>query len=97
MEYLSVERALVRVQMPRMSAEELYEIVDKDLSSIQFTRDEDARDHIAALSQGSSLPLQEPDGSAVRRDARDRKRALYGAAREKAEEGIPEGDSTGRA
>lgn len=51
-EHQSVERALVQVRMPRMSKPELFEIIDKGLSHAGMTSNADAREKIAALSQG---------------------------------------------
>jgi Cdc6-like AAA superfamily ATPase len=51
-EHASVERALVQVRMPRMSQTELFEIINKGLSAVQMTIDEEGRKRIAALSQG---------------------------------------------
>jgi len=51
-EHVSIERALVQIQMPRMSPDELKEIVDKGLKSAEMTADDGARGRIADLSQG---------------------------------------------
>jgi len=51
-EHLSIERALVQVRMPRMSREELHEIVDKGLSSVGMSIEPDALRYISTLSQG---------------------------------------------
>jgi hypothetical protein len=51
-EHLSIERALVQVQMPRMSVPELYEIVDKGLPKVRMTITLEAKGYIAQLSQG---------------------------------------------
>lgn len=51
-EHASVERALVQIHMPRMSPEELYEILDKALSQIEMTITEEAKQNIAQLSKG---------------------------------------------
>lgn len=51
-EHQSVERALVQVRMPRMSRPELFEIIDKGLSQVGMTIEDDAKKKIAALSQG---------------------------------------------
>lgn len=51
-EHQSVERALVQVRMPRMSLQELFEIVDKGLSAVSMGIEEDAKNTIAQLSQG---------------------------------------------
>lgn len=51
-EHQSVERALVQIRMPRMSTEELTEIINKGLSKLEMTMDEDALKHISLISQG---------------------------------------------
>lgn len=51
-EHQSVERALRQIRMPRMSVDELYEILDKGLGEMEMTIDEAARDKIARLSEG---------------------------------------------
>lgn len=51
-EHQSVERALVQIRMPRMSRNELFQIIDKGLSQANMTSDTDARLKIAVLSQG---------------------------------------------
>ena len=51
-EHQSVERALVQIRMPRMSMEELTEIVSKGLGKLKMTIDEDALEHISLVSQG---------------------------------------------
>ena len=51
-EHQSVERALRQIRMPRMSVEELYEILDKGLTELEMGIDEDARERIARLSEG---------------------------------------------
>jgi nucleoside-triphosphatase THEP1 len=51
-EHRSTERALVQIHMPRMSDEELFEILDKALSQVDMTIDEDAKLRIARLSKG---------------------------------------------
>lgn len=51
-EHKSTERALVQIHMPRMSDDELYEILDKALGQIGMTIDDDARLRIARLSKG---------------------------------------------
>lgn len=48
----SIERALVQVQMPRMSRSELQEIVSKGLEKIGMSIEPDALQRIASLSQG---------------------------------------------
>jgi Cdc6-like AAA superfamily ATPase len=51
-EHQSIERALVQVRMPRMSRPELFEIIDKGLSKAGMVIAQDAKQKIAALSQG---------------------------------------------
>ncbi len=51
-EHLSVERALVQIQMPRMSPEELFEIIDKGVAIAKMTIDADARRQVVKLSEG---------------------------------------------
>jgi Cdc6-like AAA superfamily ATPase len=51
-EHESIERALVQIQMPRMSKAELKEILENGTERIEMTIDEDAKAHIAVLSQG---------------------------------------------
>jgi Cdc6-like AAA superfamily ATPase len=51
-EHQSVERALVQVPMPRMSADELKEIIDKGLGQLDMKIQLAARDRIAGLSRG---------------------------------------------
>jgi len=51
-EHQSVERALVQVHLPRMSEEEVQEIVTKGLARLGMTIQTDALAEIAALSQG---------------------------------------------
>ena len=51
-EHRSIERALVQIQMPRMSDRELYEIVEKGLDEVGMTIEDKAKQHIAKLSQG---------------------------------------------
>ncbi len=48
----SVERALVQVRMPRMSAEELEHIVTRGLELLGMTIESEALAHVAVLSQG---------------------------------------------
>ena len=48
----SIERALVQIKMPRMSARELQQILDNGMERLRMTMDEDAKSEIAALSQG---------------------------------------------
>lgn len=51
-EHRSVERALVQVQMPRMSIAELHQIVTNGLSHLGAEVESEALDQIGALSQG---------------------------------------------
>lgn len=51
-DHRSVERALVQVQMPRMSPPELMEIMDKNLAPLEMTIEDSAKERIAHLSEG---------------------------------------------
>lgn len=51
-EHASVERALQQIHMPRMSREELAEIVTKGLDSVEMSIETQTLDRITALSQG---------------------------------------------
>jgi len=51
-EHQSVERALRQIRMPRMSMNELYEILDKGADELGLTFAPDARERIARLSEG---------------------------------------------
>ena len=51
-EHASVERALVQIHMPRMSREELAEIVTRGIAAAQMTIGKTAVERIATLSQG---------------------------------------------
>ena len=51
-DHRSVERALAQVRMPRMSMNELIEIVDNGMTQLEMTIDGDARLKIARLSEG---------------------------------------------
>jgi SpoVK/Ycf46/Vps4 family AAA+-type ATPase len=51
-EHKSTERALVQIHMPRMSDDELYEVLDKALGQAGMTIDEDAKRQVARLSKG---------------------------------------------
>ncbi len=51
-EHQSIDRALVQVRLPRMSREELNEIVNKGLQTIPMTITADALEYISSLSQG---------------------------------------------
>ena len=51
-EHLSIERALIQIQMPRMSSDELVEILRKGLELLSMTMAPDVMDVIVFLSQG---------------------------------------------
>jgi len=51
-EHQSVERALVQIRMPRMSAQEITEIINNGMQRLRMTIDDDATERIVALSQG---------------------------------------------
>jgi Cdc6-like AAA superfamily ATPase len=51
-EHCSIERALVQIQMPRMSHPELLEIVEKGLTRAEMTMEPQAKQEITKLSQG---------------------------------------------
>lgn len=51
-EHQSIERALVQIPMPRMSNDELSEIIDKGLKYLSMTIDGDARRRLVELSRG---------------------------------------------
>jgi Cdc6-like AAA superfamily ATPase len=51
-EHRSIERALVQIRMPRMSKDELFEIIDKGLEEVGMAIEDGARQQIADLSQG---------------------------------------------
>jgi Cdc6-like AAA superfamily ATPase len=51
-EHQSIERALVQIHMPRMSPDELQEIVERGMEAAQLTVDRDAAETIARLAQG---------------------------------------------
>ncbi len=51
-QHQSIDRALVQVPMPRMSLEELGEIIDKGLAKTEITMDANVRDKILRLSYG---------------------------------------------
>lgn len=51
-EHESVQRALIQVQMPRMSHAELNEIIDKGLQAVGMTIEPNAKQRIIELSQG---------------------------------------------
>ena len=48
----SIERALVQIQMPRMSPSEIKEIINKGLGRLGMTIDADALSQMSSLSQG---------------------------------------------
>jgi len=51
-DHQSIERALVQVPMPRMTVEELAEIIDKGIAELGMTITASARSRIARLSEG---------------------------------------------
>jgi vacuolar-type H+-ATPase subunit F/Vma7 len=51
-EHESIERALVQIPMPRMSPEELGEILDKGTHRLKMNIDRDAKNRIVRLSRG---------------------------------------------
>jgi Cdc6-like AAA superfamily ATPase len=51
-EHQSIERALVQVPMPRMSEDEIREIIENGLGRLNMTISEQASDEITSLSQG---------------------------------------------
>lgn len=51
-EHESIQRALEEVKMPRMSVDEIKEIIQKGLSHLGLSIDEDALDRITILTQG---------------------------------------------
>ena len=51
-QHASVERALAQIPMPRMSEDELLEIIDKGLKKVGMTADSSCADRIAKLSHG---------------------------------------------
>ena len=51
-EHKSIERALVQIQMPRMSDTELDSIIDRGFKQVEMTIDSAAKYQITALSQG---------------------------------------------
>ena len=51
-EHQSIERALVQVRLPRMSTEELFEIVNKGLEACDMSIKSDALQYVSKLSQG---------------------------------------------
>jgi len=70
-EHQSVERSLLQVHMPRMSWEELSEILDKGLERLDMTIEKKAKHRIVSLSEGlphythllGSMPLNEPSST----------------------------------
>lgn len=51
-DHRSIERALVQVQLPRMSAKELHEALNKCLNEARMTMESEARQSIVATSRG---------------------------------------------
>jgi Cdc6-like AAA superfamily ATPase len=51
-EHRSIERSLVQIRMPRMSASELHEILDRGVSKLGMRIADDAKKSISLLSQG---------------------------------------------
>ena len=51
-EHQSIERCLKQIEVPRMSRQELSEILDKGLARLQLSMDEDIRTAIIDISQG---------------------------------------------
>ncbi len=51
-EHESVQRALIQVQMPRMSQAELDDIIDNGLQAVGMTIEQNAKQRISKLSQG---------------------------------------------
>ena len=51
-EHQSIERALVQIKMPRMSDEEIRQIIDTRLPGLDMTIDDNAKNHITLLSRG---------------------------------------------
>jgi Cdc6-like AAA superfamily ATPase len=51
-EHQSIERALIQIQMPRMSPDELMEIIDKGLKGVGMTIEPEAAKRISNLSHG---------------------------------------------
>jgi Cdc6-like AAA superfamily ATPase len=71
-DHASIDRALVQVRMPRMSKNELLEIVDKGLAKCGLTVDSVVRERLADYSQGlpsyTHLLAREAALSAVKED-----------------------------
>ena len=53
----SIERALVQIPMPRMSAEEIAQIVENGLARLGMTIDQGAKSHLVHLAQGVPTSL----------------------------------------
>src|SRR5207249_4378536 len=51
-DHASVERALSQVRMPRMSRDELTEVLDKGLQRAELDMTDDAKARVARLSEG---------------------------------------------
>lgn len=51
-EHLSIERAMIQIQMPRMSPDELTDILTKGLDILSMEMEEDVKKSIVFLSQG---------------------------------------------
>lgn len=51
-EHQSIERALIQIPMPRMSDDEVREVINKGLIRLSMTIDPGALDHMVSLSQG---------------------------------------------
>jgi len=51
-EHHSIERALVQIQMPRMSTSEIEEIIDTGLARLEMSIEDSAKRRIVVLSQG---------------------------------------------
>jgi Cdc6-like AAA superfamily ATPase len=51
-EHRSIERAIIQIHMPRMSKDELVQIIDKGLAKLEMEISEEAKSRIATLSQG---------------------------------------------
>lgn len=50
--HLSIERALVQIPMPRMSSDEIAQIVDNGMSRLAMTIDAGGKSHLVHLAQG---------------------------------------------
>jgi Cdc6-like AAA superfamily ATPase len=51
-EHQSIERALVQIKMPRMSKQEIFDVIQNGLKRLEMTIDADALERIYVLSQG---------------------------------------------